>query len=115
MYLHEVPQGRPYPNATYNLVSGSHDWDFTNDFDTAIIQFNLYSKTNSAAEITDAENKLRTLYDDCRLASSDLGGTWKHVYMQRDNYWMDKIPHPDSSEGGYIWRCVVEYNVMLTK
>ena len=115
MYLSECPQNTPYPNATFDLVSGSHDWDFQNDFDQATIQFNIYSESNSAVEITDAENKLSALYDDCLLATSDLGASWKRVSCHKDNFWLDKIPHPDSSGGGNLWRCVVEYNVMLTR
>ena len=115
MYLYELPQGTVYPNATYQLVNNTNDWTFTEDFDNALIQFNLYSKSNSAVEITDAENKLRLLYDNCHLASSDLGSTWGQVYMQRDGSWLDKIPSPDSTGGGNIWRYVVEYRVMLTK
>ena len=115
MYLEEAPQGTVYPNATYGLVHNQHDWTFTDDFSNALIQFSLYSKSPSALEITDAEAKLRALYDNCSLASSDLGVTWNHVYMIRSDSWLDKIPSPDSTGGGNIWRYVVEYNVMLTK
>jgi len=115
MYLAECPQGTVYPNATYQLVHNTNDWTFTDDFDNSLIQFNLYSMSNSAAEITDAEHKLRLLYDNCSLATTDLGSTWGHVLMQRDGSWLDKIPHPDSTGGGNIWRYVVEYRVMLTK
>ena len=115
MYIEEIPQGSAYPNATYGLIHNQRDWTFTNDFSEAIVQFNLYSKSNSAVEITDSESKLRTLYDNCSLATSDLGAIWGHVLMIRDGSWLDKIPSPDSTGGGNIWRYVVEYNVMLTK
>ena len=76
MYLAECPQGTMYPNATYQLVHNTNDWTFTDDFDNALIQFNLYSMSNSAVEITDAEHKLRLLYHNCPLATTDLGSTW---------------------------------------
>jgi len=115
MYMSENPQGTVYPNATFNLVHNSNDWTFTDDFDNSLIQFNLYSMSKSAVEILDAEKKLRLLYDNCALASTDLGSTWAHVLMQRDGSWLDKIPHPDGTGGGNIWRYVIEYKVMLTK
>jgi len=115
MYLEEVPQGSVYPNATFGLIHNQRDWTFSSKFSEAVVQFNLYSQSPSALEITDAESKLRSLYDNASLATSDLGPIWSHVLMHRDGSWLDKIPNPDSTGGGNIWRYVVEYNVRLTK
>jgi len=115
LYLEEVPQGSVYPNATYGLVNNDNDWTFTEDFDNALIQFNLYSKSRSVVEITDAHSKLVSLFDNCSLASTDLGATWRHVYMTQDGSWLGYSPAPDSTGGGSIWRYAVEYKVMLTK
>ena len=115
MYLGEVPQGSVYPNATYKLIRNTNDWTFTDDFDNALIQFNLYSKSQSAVEITDTQTKLCLLYDDCGLASTDLGARWNHVYMIQDGSWLGKTIAPDSTSGGSVWDYAVQYKVMLTK
>ena len=113
MYLEEAPQNTSYPNCVFGLVNNSASWDFTEDYDEALVDFVIYSSAVGASSIMGIESQLRTLYDDCGFASTDIGATWKQVYMHRGNSWLDKIP--DAVSGKSIWRYTVEYNVLLTK
>lgn len=112
MYLSEAPEGTAFPYCVYGLVNNAADWTFTEDTDDAVIEFTLYSDSASAVEITDAESKLRAEYDDCQLPSTAIG-SWSHIWMQRGNSYLDKLPDilPDKS----VWRYTVEYDVKLMK
>ena len=113
MYLEEAPQGTAYPNCVFGIINNSADWDFSNDFDDALVDFAIYSESPGASEILGLEENLRTLYDDCKLASTDLGATWKQVLMHRNNSWLEKVH--DEAPGKSLWRYTVEYRVLLTK
>lgn len=109
LYLEKAPTGTSYPYATYGLVSASHDWTFTEDFEEALIDFQLFSDAAGASEITDMHAHLMAQFDDCNLTVSG----YDHVWMQRDmsylNLTQDQVPEKD------IWQYTVEYRVLIQK
>ena len=70
LYNGRAPQNTAWPYAVYHLVSEVPDWVFSNnkDFRDCLIQFNLFSRTNGAAEIEGMYTKLNTLYHKATLS-----------------------------------------------
>jgi hypothetical protein len=80
LYKEVAPQNSLLPYAVYHLISNVPDWNFTNYFENARIQFDLVSKNTSSVEVEDMFTNLKSLYDWCALTVT--GNTF--LYMRRD-------------------------------
>jgi hypothetical protein len=109
LYFTEAPSSATFPYAVYFLVGESHDWQFQTDYVDADIQFNLFSSSEEATQITNMYEDLKATFDDCVLTCTG----YSHVYMIRNFAQLMKFPTeiPDKS----IWQYSVEYNVYLKK
>jgi len=106
LFLGEAPQGAEYPHVVYFLISGTTDWDFgaTMNFDEMVIQFNLFSNKNSASEVNNMYDNLKTLYDWCTLSP---GVGYTSIYMRREFSNLLR----DTEEG--VWMYSVQYRVLF--
>lgn len=104
LYLQEAPQGAAFPYAVYFLVSGIPEyWLSGPTFEEPIIQFSLFSDSESATEVTDLYTYLTALYDDCSLIVSGYSA----IIFERQDYHLLR----DSIDN--IWHYVIEYRGIL--
>ena len=108
LYLEEAPQGTPFPYGTYGLVNNSADYNFTNRFEEATIDFNLYSdSTSGAVEITGLYEKLKEQFDDVNLTVAG----YSELKFRRENAWLNKQPSDIPNKS--VWGYTVQYGVLL--
>lgn len=105
LHFTEAPQGQVYPYGVYHLISNVPSWTFDADFEEYLIQFNIFSKKNSATDINTVYLALTTLYDWCIL---DVTG-YTNVYMKRE---FDNLTR--EAESG-IWNYMIQYRVFTQK
>ena len=105
MYSRFVPSNPTFPYAVVDIPDVSHDWNFTDIFEEVDIQFSVFSTSQSESEITDAVNKLITLYDESTLSVSG----YTCVYMHRERI----ISLSDIEQG--IRQNTIIYNLLIEK
>lgn len=103
MYFTEAPQGTAYPYIVYHKISGVADYTFTEDMENVIIQFNIYSDSNSSTTINDIYTKLTALYDWCSLTVTG----WNSIYMKRE---LDNLTRDNG-----VWNYFVQYRLEIQK
>jgi hypothetical protein len=67
IFLDEAPTGTEFPYCVYFIVTGTPDNAFQKKGKEVLIQFSLFSSSQSAAEITGMYNDLISLFDECTL------------------------------------------------
>lgn len=67
VYLDRAPDACEFPYIVFFVVSSVPDWMFTDKFEDTLIQFSLFSASDSAVEITTMLKDLRSLFDECSL------------------------------------------------
>jgi len=107
LYLHKAPQGTDYPYCVYFPVSATNDLDFTDEKENFLVQFNIFSQSNSASEAGDILGYLKDLYDNCSLNVSG----WNPLKFQRDFV----IPFNDLEQEPPIYGYSVQYTCLLEK
>lgn len=106
LYLHEAPQGATFPYAVYFLVSGMPEyWLSGPTFEEPVIQFSLFSDSESASEVTDLYTYLTALFDDCTLTVSG----YTPIIFERQNYQLLRDPIDGT------WHYIVEYDGLFVE
>ena len=104
LYLNEAPQGVLFPYAVYFLVINVNDFVFNQTmFDDIIIQFNLFSDSESVEQITLLYSYLIALYDWCHL--SVVG--YDLLKMEREFSYLTKYPTSN------VWHYIIDYGILL--
>jgi hypothetical protein len=67
VFLDRAPDGCEFPYIVFFVVSSVPDWQFSERFEDTLIQFSLFSSSESAVEITTMLKDLKSLFDDCSL------------------------------------------------
>lgn len=105
LYLQQAPQNTAFPYGIYFLVANVPEWTFTENVETAVIQFSLfdYDEDNplSATIICDAYTKLQACYDWCTLTISN----YTSIYMKRE------LGRLLRTEG--VWQYSVDYRCYI--
>jgi len=107
MYLNNAPQETAFPYCVYFSVTDYDDLDFTEEHEDFLIQFNVFSENNSAAEAGNLLESLKTMFDNCSLTVTD----WRHLQFQRHLV----IPNNNFTQVPPIHGYSVEYDVLLEK
>jgi hypothetical protein len=81
IYLDDAPDKATFPYCVYFIVSAVPNDTFSEKLDDILIQFELYSMSKGATEITGMYSKLRSLFDDCTLTITDATS----LSMSREN------------------------------
>jgi hypothetical protein len=81
VFLDRAPDGCEFPYIVFFVVSSVPDWQFSERFEDTLIQFSLFSNSESAVEITTMLKDLRALLDDCSMTIT--GDTL--VWFRRQN------------------------------
>lgn len=103
LYLTEAPQNTTFPYMVYYLVSNDYDYQFVEDFEVFLIQFNIFDDNASASNIGTYFENLKTLYD---WATPTVSG-YSVVRMVRE---FAQLARDDD-----VWQYSVQYNVWLKK
>lgn len=105
MYLGFAPQSSTFPYAVYNLVTDTHDYQFVEQFEEVVIQFDIASQSSSAAECNTLFGYLISLYDNCSLTISG----YYHIKMDR---LYSSLTYYSEDE---TWVYTIQYRVMIQK
>jgi hypothetical protein len=76
MCLDEAPEGTDFPYIVFSIVSAVPEWTFTEEFANVVIQFSIFSTSQSAAEITDIYGHLVDLFDDSTFSITGSTLVW---------------------------------------
>jgi hypothetical protein len=106
-YLRKAPQGATFPYVVYFTVSDVADRTFTSQEEENLIQFNIFSKQNSATEAGNILAALWTRYDYCTLTVAG----YDFISMQRDFV----VPNDDFSQDTPIYGYSVQYTTIVEK
>jgi hypothetical protein len=106
-YLRKAPQGATFPYVVYFTVSGIADRSFGEMEEETLIQFNIFSKKNSASEAGTILAALFTRYDYCALTVAG----YNFISMQRDFV----VPNDDFSQDTPIYGYSVQYTTIIQK
>jgi len=106
LYLaHADQETASFPYCLYSKPVGVSEWTYTEDQEDILIQFSIFSKNNSAAEIEDAFDKLKTLFDDAVLSVTG----YTSLFMHRES---DRLIRDNENN---VWQHDVDYNISLEK
>lgn len=107
VFLDQAPQGVEFPYIVFSIVSDVPEKTYSEDFENVMIQFSLFSISESVSEIADMYADLKTLFDECSLTitSSTL------VWMKRSNLipMIDEITTVNGTLGVKHW--AVDYDI----
>jgi hypothetical protein len=67
VFLDRAPDGCEFPYIVFFIVSSTPEWEFTERFENTLIQFSLFSNSESSVEVTTMLGYLKGLFDDCSL------------------------------------------------
>lgn len=73
IYLDEAPSGCEFPYCVFSIISGVPDDAFNKKGRNVLIQFDLFSSSSGATEITTMYNDLHSLFDDQTLTIPPTG------------------------------------------
>ena len=76
VYLDQAPEGVEFPYCIFFVVTDGPERTFTDRGKSGIIQFSLFSSSESATEITTMYGHLLTLYDECSLTITSSSLVW---------------------------------------
>ena len=107
MYLYNAPQGTVFPYCVYFPVVDLDDVDFSDETEEFLLQFNVYSKNNSAVEAGTLLESLKTMFDDCSLTVTG----WRHLEFSRNNVYPVNSYEKETTIHGYA----IEYDVSVEK
>lgn len=102
-YLTEAPQDTTFPYIVYYLVSNDYDYQFEEDFEEFVIQFNIFDDKASPSNISDYYENLKTLFD----WSSPTVSNYTVITFQRE---FSQLARDDD-----VWQWTVQYRVLLEK
>lgn len=103
LYHQEAPQCSTFPYVIMQAVYEEHDWTFTEEIESILVQFTIYSQARSAANIGNLCSYLKSLYDDADLIV--VGFT--PVHMIRSNAQLLRDPKNN------MWQYIIEYECFL--
>lgn len=116
IYLDRAVAGAQFPYVVYFIISGVPDKTFTEDYEEILIQFSLFSASQSATEITTMYKHLTDLFDECALTIPPTGSaTDTLVWMKRENLttMIEDVTVNTATESVRHW--AVEYEILTSK
>ena len=113
IYLDRAPQGAAYPYMVFFVVSGMPDNAFNKNGEDILLQFSLFSASESMVEITSMYAHLKTLFDDCSLTIPPTGTvTDTLIWFRRENLttMVEDVTLNDASVSLKHW--AVDYTIL---
>lgn len=75
-FLDQAPDGCDFPYIVYSVVSAPKEKTFTEIYRNTLIQFSIFSTSQSVLEITGIYNDLSALFDECSLTVTGSSLVW---------------------------------------
>jgi hypothetical protein len=113
IYLDQYPSSESpatFPYCVFFIVSGVPHRTFTERYTNTLIQFSLFSSSQSAVEITNMYNDLKTLLDECSLTIT--GNTLVWMREQNLTTMTEDITTADGTQSVKHWAC--DYEVLTS-
>lgn len=107
IYLDEAPNGAEFPYCVFFVVSGIPDNVFGKKGKETLIQFSLFSKSQSVTEIATMYADLRALLDECTL--SITSNTFIDMHEDNLTTMVDEVTTPDGTSTVKHW--AVDYQI----
>lgn len=81
VFTDQAPEGTEFPYIVLSIISNVPDNTFTEDYEDTLIQFSIFSISESLTEISNIYADMKTLFDECSMTitSNTL------IYMKREN------------------------------
>jgi hypothetical protein len=81
IYESEAPAGAEYPYVVFSVIAGAPEDNFTDAIDELVVQFSIYSISESSSEIAAIYQYLKNLFDYGALTISG----YSHIGMIRQS------------------------------
>ena len=104
-YNTEAPQSTAEPYITYNLVSNYNAETFSEETESTLLQFNIFSNAHALTNVTTTENNLRARFDGTTFSS--MSSSYAHTFCRRE--WSQLVRSDDT------WHYIVQYRMRITK
>ena len=105
LYLFEADPQSSLPFCTYSLISNDPDFIFSAELTNPLIQFSLYSDSESADEVTTNYGYLIALFDDAAITVTG----YSTVEFRRSQARLFREPETN------LWTYQVDYEIILSK
>ena len=109
IFLDEAPEGSTFPYVIFRIIASGQQDTFKDEIEDTLVQFSIYSISESAAEITAIYADLMALFDWQSITIT--GGTCIWVVRQGLITMFDDITTPAGTVGARHW--AVEYSIMV--
>ena len=109
LYKGRAPDDATYPYIVFMIVSNMPEKTFSEDFETTVIQFSIFSSTSGSTEAENIYTDLKTLYDECAMTVT--GSTWFY-WMKRLNATLMVEDHTVKAGTIQVWHYAVDYEIM---
>ena len=109
LYKGRAPENATYPYIVFMVVSNVPEKTFSEDFETTVIQFSIFSSTSGSTEAENIYTDLKTLYDECAMTVT--GSTWFY-WMKRLNAILMVEDHTVKAGTIQVWHYAVDYEIM---
>lgn len=109
IFLDEAPEGSAYPYVVFRIIAGVPQDTFKNTIEDALIEFSLFSVSDSATEITTMYSNLKSLFDWQPLTISENTCIWS--MRQGLSTMFDDVTTKAGTVGVRHWS--VGYSIML--
>jgi len=104
-YFERAPQKSKHPFVVYYVIDQIYEFEFIEDFERMILQFNIYSNSNSSQETNTILGYMKTLFDWGSLSISN----YTHLFMRRD------FARIEWFREERVWQCAVQYTLLAQK
>jgi hypothetical protein len=111
IYLDQAPEEKPgLPYIVFFIVTSVPEKTFTENFEDILIQFSIFSNSQSVAEISAIYDALNTLFDECSftMTSDTL------IRMNRENL-ATMIEEAEGLDPPFVRHWAVDYSILIEK
>jgi hypothetical protein len=110
IYFEEADENPEFPYIVYFIVSTNPDEQtFTEDFESTVFQFSIFSDSRSPLEIAGLYDSLQTLLDECQFEITD--DMLLRMHRLNGNTMTEDITTPDGTQSVKHW--TADYEVLV--
>jgi len=92
----EAPQDAVFPYGVFQLISDVPDWTYGENLENILLQFNIFSSTDTPVEICALYGLLKTAFDflDLTIANYETVSMIRaNAILIRDGYWQYNVTY----------------------
>ena len=104
-YFGYAPQDSTFPFCVYHIINTAYDYEFREEFEESVVQFNICHKSPSSSTVGDIQAHLQTLFD---WSSPTVTG-YSVIQVERIFSTVDWY----DDEG--VWEIIIQYKFWLKK